>query len=325
MKILVTGASGFIGNALAHRLLADKYEVRLLARNPESVSGLVGAGAVAVRGDVTVPESCALAAEGADAIFHCAGALGGWRRPEALLWDVNLKGTHNMLEAARRADAGCFIHASSCGIFGPLKKGEIAGDARPINPTNAYEKSKAAAEGLAMEYSARGLPVTVLRPEFVYGPGDLHLLPLFRAVAGGRFVYFGDGSSTLHPTYIDDVVEAMVAALRNKRARGLAMNIAGERPLSVREFIETMCRGMGLRPPSIHIPLVLARAAGLLLDSTMGLVAKPPLTYAQVRYLSENRAFSTHLAAEVIGYKPSVGLPEGMRRAVSWYRGRGLL
>ncbi len=325
MKALVTGATGFIGGALAERLIAQGTRVRVLARDPEPATGLRDAGAEIITGDVTDRGSCAGAAGGMDAVFHCAGVLGGWGIPDSLLWKVNFEGTRNMLEAGRNAGVKRFMHVSSCGIFGPLREGETAGDDRPYNPTNAYEKAKAEAEKLALSYAKEGMPVVVVRPEFVYGPGDMHLLPLFQSIRQGRFVFFGGGRSMLHPTYIDDVVDALLLAAGNERACGKAFNIAGERPVAVKEFIGCMARAMGVPAPALSVPVPFATAAGFLLDHTWGLLAKPPLTLAQARYLSENRAFTCKGAADVLGYSPKVGLAEGMKRSVAWYRGKGLL
>jgi 2-alkyl-3-oxoalkanoate reductase len=121
------------------------------------------------------------------------------------------------------------------------------------------------------------------------------------------------------------VTDAMVAASKTAGAKGLAMNIAGERPVAIREFINLMSDALGSPPPSVHLPVLLAKAAGLFFDCSIGLIARPPLTYAQVGYLTENRAFAFTRAQKIIGYAPKVGLREGLQRTVAWYRSRGLL
>jgi nucleoside-diphosphate-sugar epimerase len=325
MKTLVTGATGFIGRALAKRLLSKGYDVRALVRDPDSTVRLTEAGAVLFKGDITDPDSCIEAVKGIDIIFHCAGVLGGWGKPDELFWKVNYEGTKNMLEAAKKASVSRFVHVSSCGIFGPLKIGERAGDDQTHNPINIYEKTKSQAEKLALSYSKDNLPVTVVRPEFVYGPGDLHLLSLFKSLKAGRFMFFGAGESTLHPTYIDDVLDALVLAGENPDAVGMAFNIAGPQPVTVKKFISTMSKAMKIPMPGINIPIPLAKAAGLFFDYTVGLVTKPPLSYAQVRYLSESRAFTNKRATEILGYSPKVDLAQGMLNTVDWYESNGYL
>lgn len=325
MRILVTGATGFIGGALVRRLLSEGANVRALVRNPDSAAWLRNEDCGIVQGDVTELSACAKAARETDAVFHCAGVLGGWGIKHELLWKVNYEGTKNMLEAAEKAKAKKFVHVSSCGIFGPLNAGESAGDDRQHNPVNAYERSKAESETLALSFARRGQPVTVVRPEWVYGPGDMHLLSLFKAVGKGRFAFFGGGKSLLHPTYVDDAVDAMVAAAKEKAAIGQAFNIAGERAVTVKEFIKAMADAIGCEVPKANVPVAVAKAAGALLDGTWGIFAKPPLTLAQAGYLSENRCFRTDKAGKVLGYKAKIGIDEGMRRAVAWYRKQGLL
>ena len=327
MKVLITGGTGFIGGALVKRLLSQGSSVRVLVRDPgsDAAESLKRSGAEVFKGDITDLSSCTRAVEGIDLVFHCAGMLGGWRKSEKELMDVNAGGTLNMLRAGRNSGIKGFIHVSSCGIFGPLKDGEAARDDHPYNPINIYEKTKVEAEELALSYATEGMSVAVIRPEFVYGPGGMHLLPLFRAVNQGRFVLFGGGRSTLHPTYIDDVVDALLLAADNPRACGKAFNIAGERPVTVKEFVGCMAEAMGSPAPALNVPVPLAKAAGFLLDHTWGLFAKPPLSLAQAGYLSENRAFTCKRAADVLGYSPKVGLAESMGRSVAWYRKRGLL
>jgi len=325
MRILVTGATGFIGGALVGRLLSKGATVRILVREPDSATHLIENGVEVVQGDVTDPGSCGNAMKDIDLVFHCAGVLGGWGKPESLFWNVNFEGTKNMLEAARKADVNRFVHISSCGIFGPLEDGEAADDNHAYNPKNIYEKTKAEAEKLALRYAKEGLNTVILRPEFVYGPGDLHLLPLFRTIRTGKFVFFGGGRSVLHPTYVDDVLDAMMATSSEPEAVGQAFNIAGEKTVTVKEFISEMAKAMGCGIPSMDMPVIVAKAAGILLENTWGLIAKPPLTVSQVGYLSENRAFRIEKAKRMLGSAPRICLEEGMKRTVEWYRQHNML
>jgi len=321
MRYLITGASGFIGNALHKKLGGGGGPVRVLVRSPNPDMK----GSEMIKGDVTDVQSCKEAVEDIDLVFHCAGTLGGWGKPEKLFWDVNFQGTKNMLEAAKQAKVKGFVHVSSCGIFGPLRDGEVADEGYRYNATNIYERTKMEAEKLALEYSKNGLPVVVVRPEFVYGPGDFHLLPLFKIVKSGKFMFFNGGKSTLHPTYIDDAVDGIILAASNQKAIGETFNIAGPRPVTVRDFITKMAETTGTKVPSMSIPSPIAQAAGLFLDCSWGLFAKPPLSLSQVRYLTENRAFSSSKAQAMLGYDAKVSIRKGMKRTVRWYRQRGLL
>lgn len=320
MNILVTGATGFIGNALVQKLLKQKNMIRVLVRDPRV---RIGSAEIFV-GDVTNLESCKKACEGMEIVFHCAGVLGGWGTTDQKLWDVNVQGTRNMLEAAFQARVKKFVHISSCGIFGPLKKNKIADEKSEYNPTNTYEETKIEGERSVLSY-VKKLPVIIIRPEFVYGPGDRHLLPLFKAVKEKRFVFFNDGKSTVHPTYIDDVVTGIVFAIKSKEGIGEAFNIAGSRTVTVKEFITEMACALGVAPSKISIPSPIPELVGTCLDCTWGLFSNPPLTLSQVRYLTENRASDWTKAKKILGYEPKTDLRTGMKNTVGWYRLNKLL
>ena len=320
MTVLVTGATGFIGNALVQKLLLQKTKLRVFIRDENRIAPDVQK----IIGDITDLKSCKKACDGIDIVFHCAGVLGGWKKPDTLLWDVNVQGTKNMLEAARESGVKRFIHVSSCGVFGPLNEEEIADEEYPYNPTNIYEKTKIDGEKLVLGY-AKKFEVTIVRPEFVYGPGDLHLLPLFKAVYERRFVFFNGGRSTLHPTYIDDAIEGIILASTNPKAVGNNFNITGQKPVSVKEFVGAMSDALEVRSPTLSIPTPIPEVTGIFFDHTIGLFAKPPLSMVQVRYLTENRAFSYEKAKKCLGYKPKTTLETGMRKTVGWYRKKLLI
>lgn len=325
MTILITGATGFIGGALARRLLSEGAPVRILARDPGRAALLAKDGAEIIRGDVTDIASCNKAAIGADAVIHSAGVLGGWGKPESLFWKVNYEGTKNMLEAASGANVKRFVHVSSCGVFGPLNGGETPADERPYNPSNTYEKTKAEAEKIALEFSRNGLPLVVVRPEFVYGPGDLHLLGLFRAIKRGRFLFFNDGAAMVHPTYIDDLVDGILLALKSDKSIGRGFNIAGEKRIMIKDFADSISIAMSVPPTRFSIPSRAASIIATILENTAGRITEPPLTKAQVEFLTKDHGSSIMESKKVLGYQPKIGIDEGIRRTVDWYRSQDLL
>jgi len=324
MKVLVTGASGFIGGALTKRLLSKGVSVRALVRDPDPASWLKDTGAEIFKGDVTYPASCNMACQDIDVVYHCAGVLGGWGKPESIFWKMNYEGTKNMLEAAKKEDVKKFVHVSSCGVFGPMQKNQSQ-NSIIYNPTNIYEKTKAEAEKLVFEFNKQGLPVVVVRPEFVYGPGDLHLLPFFRAVKNGRFFFFDGGTSLLHPTYIDDVIDGGLLAAENQNVIGKGFNLAGKKPISVEELVSSMCTAMEVQKPRISVPTWAAYAAATLLEYSWGLLSKPPLTRSQVEFLSQSRYSDSLEAEEAIGYSPKTNLQNGISKTVAWYKKNKLL
>jgi nucleoside-diphosphate-sugar epimerase len=248
---------------------------------------------------------------------------------DATYRQVNTDGVNNVL--AEIADSGGrprILIVSSFGVLGPFT-GQPADPApdetAPPAPSNAYERSKAAAELIARSYSKAGLPVIIARPEFVYGPGDLHVLGLFQAIQRGRFFYVGDGRNTCHPTYIDDCVDGLLRCLKLGMP-GEVYHIAGPRPITFRELAETIAAELGVPPPRLALPksLVWLGAAGMESIATR-LGRSVPLSRSGVAFFSESRRASIAKAKEQLGYDPQVGITEGVARSVAWYREQGLL
>jgi nucleoside-diphosphate-sugar epimerase len=171
-----------------------------------------------------------------------------------------------------------------------------------------------------------GIPLVIARPEFVYGPGDRHVLGIFRAVQRGIFFYIGSGDCLCHPTYIDDVVAGLMACA-TERARPLeAYHICGPRPVTIREWIHAIADALDVRPPWLHLPKALVRLGDWAAETAgRALGIEPPLTLEGVRFFTESRAFSTEKARRELAWEPQVDIAEGTRRAVAWYREQGLL
>ena len=216
------------------------------------------------------------------------------------------------------------LHVSSCGVLGPIV-GDPATEDTPLVPSNEYERSKAAAENVARDFVTRGLEVVIARPEFVYGPGDRHVLGLFRAIRRGHFFYINGGSYSCHPTFIGDVVEGMLLCLSRGRS-GEAYHITGARPVTFREFGDTIAHALGVRPPSLSLPKWSASLGAAGLEAFGRLFAfAPPLSRSAVEFFTSDRRFSWQKAHNELGYSPRSDLEAGVDQTVQWYRERGWL
>lgn len=330
MAILVTGATGFLGGALVRALRERGEAVRALVRtgsSEEARAELVAMGVDVATGDVTEPGSLSRATEGASAVIHCAGKLGRAGAIEREYLDIHVGGTRNVLEAARRSGVARVMHLSSPGILGPIPRSapDAAEDA-PYRPTNVYERAKAAAERAVHDFEAEhGASAIVVRPEFVYGPGDLHVLRLFQGIAKGRFFYIGRGDAVCHPTFVDDAVSGMLKAFDHGKL-GRTYHLAGPRPVTIRELAESMAAAMGVSPPRLHVPEALVRLAiSTLRPLARGARRRLPIDESGVDFFVLDRHFSWQRARNELGYAPQVDVAEGARRAVAWYRARHLL
>ena len=323
MKVAVTGATGFVGSALVRALLADGHEVMAVKRPSSKIPDLPPS-ITWVNGDVTEPLSLQGLLDGADWLIHAAGMLGQAGVPESAYMQLHEQGTNNVLAEAEKASVSRILYVSSPGVLGPIS-GEPATESAPLAPSNPYERSKAAAEQVAQVYAKNRLPVIIARPEFIYGPTDLHVLGLFKAVRDGRFFTIDGGQHLCHPTFIDDAVVGMLLALQ-KGQPGEIYHITGPSPVTFDEFGRTIAAALDVPPPRFNIPrwLVWLGAAGL---EVVGKLVKkaPPLSRTGVDFFSQTRQFSWEKAKRELGYVPKDNLQQGVAKTVAWYRENALL
>jgi nucleoside-diphosphate-sugar epimerase len=325
IRVFITGATGFLGGALAGALARVGAEVHALARATSDRSGLDGAAVTWHEGDVTDPSSLCNAMAGADWVVHAAGRLGVFGVREEDYERVHVGGTRNVLSAALESGGRTrVLHVSTTGVLGLTPGGPAAEDS-PYAPANPYERSKATAEQVALEFASQGLAVVICRPALVYGPGDRHVLGLFQAVRRGRFFLIDGAEHVCHPTFIADAVAGMLLCLRIGRP-GAIYHIAGPRAVTFREWGETIAGALRVRPPWLILPrwAAMLGAMGLeILAHASG--RKPPLSRAGVAFLSTDRYYSWQRAHDELGYSPEFDLAPGVARSIAWYRGQGWL
>ncbi len=324
MKVVVTGATGFVGGALVRALLAEGHEVVGVKRPSSHQPNLQHPNLTWANADVTDPASLRGLFDRADWLIHAAGMLGQAGVPESAYFQLHEQGANNVLTEAEKASIARILYVSSPGVLGPIS-GPPADETAPLAPSNPYERSKAAAEMVAQVHARAGLPVIIARPEFIYGPTDLHVLGLFKAVRDGRFFTINGGQYHCHPTYIDDAVSGMLLALRNGRP-GQIYHITGPKPVAFRVLGQTIAAALGVPPPRLSLPRWLAWLGAAGLEIGLGLVNKqPPLSRTGVAFFSEDRRFSWQKAHEELGYTPQFDLERGVAETVAWYRAKGLV
>jgi 2-alkyl-3-oxoalkanoate reductase len=325
-SVLVTGGAGFLGSAIARALLerGDPRPVRAMVRGSRPAERLRGLDVEIVPGDVTGPAAeLERSFAGVDEVFHAAGRLGGGGATALDLHRVHVEGTVNVVRAASRAGVRRVTYLSSPGLLGPSDS-LLDEDASPA-PSNSYERSKADAEAALRALAERvRTEVVVVRPEFVYGPGDAHVLRLFQAIRARRFLLVSGGRAFCHPTFVSDAVSGILAA----SDRGVAWrtyHVAGPRPVTIAELATAFGEALGVVPTrSAPAWLMYAVAAcGEAILPRVGL--PPPLTRSAVDFFALSRMFSTRRAAEELGWRPGVDLAQGVEAAVAWYREQGLL
>jgi nucleoside-diphosphate-sugar epimerase len=326
LKVALTGASGYTGGRLLHALLARGHQVAALVRPASVTAELHSSGAQLVEGALQDSAAVERLVEGAAAVIHVAAVYRSAGHPDRYYRDVNVGGTERLLEAAARAGLSRFVHTSTVGVYGHVEH-PPADETTPLAPGDIYQKTKAEADALALGFGRkRGLPVTVVRPGAIYGPGETRLLKLFRAIARGRYALVGSGEPFYHPVYIDDLVAGFFLALEKPEAVGEAFILAGPRYVSQRELAALIARHTGGRVLPFRVPAWPLRVAGALCEAIfVPLGLEPPLHRRRVDFWVKSRAFSIEKARRLLGYAPRVDLEEGIARTVAAYREAGWL
>ena len=316
MKALVTGAGGFLGSRLAARLVREGAQVRMLVHGRARGQSLPDAEIL--EGDVRDPEAMRRAVAGMDTVFHLASVYRAQCTPNAIHHAVHVTGTLNLLEASRQAGIARFVHCSTVGVHGHVQN-PPATETAPFAPRDVYQRTKLEGELLAMGYfRERGLPVTVIRPTAIYGPGDDRLRKLYRLATINPVLILGSGKICYQMIHVDDLVEAFLLAAAKKEAVGEAFIAGGGECLHLNELLKLIARLAGKEPHLVHLPLRPFQWAGSLVET----VCKPlnipaPLSRRRVDFFNHNRCFNCDKARTVLGFTPRITLEEGWREVVA--------
>src|SRR4030042_3168083 len=227
MKICVTGGTGFIGYHLCLNLLKLKHDVHILARDPGKTQMLIRNGAKIIEGDLADTIDYENFFSDCDVLFHVASLLGPQGLPYKMFYQVNVGGTKKIVSVALRMKVPKIIHFSSVGVLGSVSANPVTEDA-PCNPGDAYEKTKYEAEHWVLQQSLFHQGIAIIRPAWVFGPGDRRTLKLFRALQKGRFFFIGNGNGLQHPVYIDDLIDGCMLAMEKSVKSGEIFHLGGK-------------------------------------------------------------------------------------------------
>jgi dihydroflavonol-4-reductase len=257
MRILITGATGFIGSRLALRARARGHDVvaggrRLSAR----LRADFAAAQIEVQlGDVTDPAYVDRVMPGITHVCHLAAAWQEVGVPDQYFHRVTVEGARNVAAAAVKHGVLKLVHCSTSGVHS-RSSGAVVSETSPIEVTNAYEVAKIEAERLLFAQAvATGLPTLVLRPADGYGPGDARLLKLFRAVSKQRFPLIGPGTGHRHMIYVDDICDAFLAACAAPAPEPQAIIVAGPEVVTLKQLVLRLAQGLGVPRYGFQLPL----------------------------------------------------------------------
>jgi nucleoside-diphosphate-sugar epimerase len=331
VKVLVTGATGFLGGHLVEKLLSEGYEVRALARRTSNVARLRELGVEIVFGDLTEPETLGPATKGVDAVVHLAAYYTFFGKKE-LYELVNVKGTQWLAEAALNNGVTRFVYCSSTEAIGPVKN--PPGDENsPLNPQFEYGRSKARAEGVVKNLAARGLRYTIVRPTGIYGPrnvDDVAYWFITSYAKGGLAsrVKIGTGENLIQFAHVADVVQGFLLVLEKEDVAVNQTYIVSEDGWYTYNQVYQILRELtGKGPPSVKLPPLLAKMLLAPLELYDRVTGEGNLMHriALVDAVTSDRAYSVAKAKRELGYRPRYDLKTGLKEAIEWYRQNGYL
>ena len=319
--ILVTGATGHIGNVLIRKLLDQGEKVRALIWRDEDTSPLKGLDVEQLVGDVLDPGSLKPAMHGVETVFHLAGVISIMPGKNPLVWKVNVEGTRNVLEAARRTGIRRLVYTSSIHAIARAPHGVAMDETLGFdqnNPYGEYDRSKAAASLEVQKAAAEGLDAVIVCPTGVIGPYDFRgseMGEVLRSASEARTMFYVEGAYDF--VDVRDVADGMIAAHAHGR-RGESYILSGQR-LSVRYMLETVREVTGKAFASIRIPFSLAKVAARFTPwYYQRTKARPRFTPYSLEVLQSNSNISHAKAARELGYKSRPAI-ETIADTVRWF------
>jgi nucleoside-diphosphate-sugar epimerase len=323
--ILVTGATGYTGQALALHLASQGHRVRTLARKTSNTQTLAQNNIEIIYGDITNADDVHRAVAGCELVYHIAACFRTAGHTASYYHAVNVDGARFVIDACRKHNVHRLIHCSTGGVHGSVK--QIPSDeSAPFRPGDLYQLTKLQGEQLAQNAIKQGQPISIFRPAGIYGPGDQRFLKLFKTIQQRRFFMFGSGKTLFHMIYIDDLVDGIIRCGQSPQALGQTYLLAGPRYFTLNELAQTVANILHVEPRRGRLPIwPLYVGAAVCETFCVPLRINPPLHRRRVDFFTKNRAFSCDKARRELGYNPKIDLQQGLAATANWYFEHGQL
>lgn len=322
MKAFITGASGFIGTHLVEELLRLKWQVRVLLHKRE----LPNLEKLQVfRGDIRDASNLKDMLKDTDILFHLAASLGASRISKKEFYKINVDGTRNILRAAQEARVGRIVHFSSAGVFGSVRENRPVEESYPPSPHDVYDKTKLEGEKTALAAAKQGGDVVVIRPGWVYGPGDRRTFKLIKAIASKKFLLVTKGTTRQTPVYIDDLVQGILLCTEKAKS-GEIYHLAGKEVLTVKQIMDIIASAAGVRYIQLPLPIFALKVAAWKLEKAFLLLGREaPLTRGKLAFFIHPKPLSIQKAKTELGYVSQWDFKAGIETAIGWYHKNGWL
>lgn len=321
MKTLVTGATGFVGRHLVKRLVEEGISVTCLVRETSDIKFLKELGVELVYGNIMNKESLEKAVEDIDLIFHLAGEV--YPKRSKRYFHANVIGTRNLMQACVGKNIRKVVYFSSTAVYGPTKERQLFVDETyPCNPISDYGKSKLEAEGIVLHYYREfGVPVTVLRPPVVYGPGLNRFSIAFiilNLILKEKFIMIGDGDNYMSLSYISNLIQGTLLAAYKEESIGEIFIIADEENNTFKEMVHSIYKAAGITDNYSSMPVWLSKIAASFLFLLTTISNYPVhISPNTINELIGGWGTDISKAKKILGYMPTFNFNESIRETVS--------
>lgn len=326
MKVLVTGATGFIGRHLIERLTHENHLIRALVLPEEDMSAVEPVSMDIVRGDVCDYQAVERAAVNCQLIFHLAAKTEASGSSRKALEAVNIQGTANVARAALHVGADRLVFCSSGALYGRAIRNRSINEETIPTPDSVYGKSKFLAERILLAHHKQdGLPVVLARISAVFGPGAISWLNLFQTIASGRFRLIGAGHNHHHVADVLDVVEGLALCGSVKGIEGRTYIIAGSESVQLRDLIKTIGEEVGLIRSPMNIPAGPFRLYEIASSHVYAWTSYRLPRADRIDLYLGDRAFDLYRSRQELGYTPKVSTREAVHRTTEWFKAHGYI
>jgi len=322
MRNLVTGATGFIGSFIAEALVKKGEHVRVFVRNTSNTKFLQSLGVEIFYGDLTNPDSIHQAVKGMDKIFHSAAMVGDWV-PKEEAFKVNVGGTRLLLKAALDERLKRFVFVSSLAVLGMRDHHKTPHDAERVKTGDIYADTKIDSEELVVRFGKeKNLPITVVRPGFVFGPRDKKVIPrMVDFLKKGKYAFVGSGKNKINMIYVENLADIVIKASYSDKAIGQVYNVTNESGMTMMDLAYMVSDLWGYKKPTKHVPKNVAYALCNVLEffARLTKAKEPPLlNKTRLKFLSLNLDFDITKAKHDLGFSPKIDMLEGLQRTKAW-------